>query len=77
MITVYTDGVFDLFHTGHAKLFEKIKTQLFPDVNSDNIFLLVGVSNDKDTHEKKGLTVMNEKDRYYMVKQCKFVDKVI
>ena len=77
MIIVYTDGVFDLFHTGHAKLFENIKTKLFPGVDSNDIFLIVGVSNDKETHEKKGLTVMNETERYYMVKQCKFVDKVI
>ena len=76
-IIVYTDGIFDLFHFGHANLFRKIKHETFSDYSDEEIYLIVGVASDIDTHSKKGITVMNEKDRYNMVSQCKYVDMVI
>jgi choline-phosphate cytidylyltransferase len=70
-IRIYCDGVFDLFHFGHARSFEQAKKS-FP-----NVYILVGVMSDIDTMKNKGLFVMNENERAESVSHCKWVDEVI
>lgn len=60
-----------MYHIGHAKVLEQAK-KLFPHVH-----LIVGVSGDKETIEKKGKIVMNEVERTEILKHCKWVDEVI
>ena len=71
MKIIYTDGIFDLFHRGHLEYIKRCK-QIFEDV-----FLIVGVVNDTDAASYKRAPIYCENDRYAIVENIKYVDKII
>lgn len=68
---IYVDGVFDMFHRGHLEFFKQIKS-IFKDCQ-----LIVGIVSDKNCKSYKRVPIINEEDRYEIVKSIKYVDSII
>lgn len=68
-ITIYTYGVFDLFHKGHVELLRDAKAL------GDK--LVVGIFTDKVAQSFKRKPIINYENRKVVVAACKYVDQVV
>jgi choline-phosphate cytidylyltransferase len=71
VVRIYADGVFDVLHHGHARVFEQAKTMF------DDVYLIVGIHSDEDVHKMKGPTVMTYTERSSMLRHIKWIDEVV
>ena len=71
ILRIYVDGVFDIVHYGHMRLFEQIKQQ-FP-----NCHLIAGVCNDLETKLYKRECIMSNQERCETLRHIKWVDQII
>ena len=70
-VVIYADGVFDMYHIGHARVLEQCK-KLFK-----HVYLIVGINKDKDVLKYKGQYVMTQEERGLIIQHCKWVDELI
>ncbi|ELA46881.1 hypothetical protein VCUG_01655 [Vavraia culicis subsp. floridensis] len=68
MKKIWTDGCFDLFHFGHSNVLRQAK-----ELGS---YLVAGVHSSVEITQNKGLPVMNDDERYFIVQSCRWVDEV-
>jgi cytidyltransferase-like protein len=68
---IYADMCADLFHAGHVNFLRQCKNY------KKNVYLIIGIINDKDIESYKRKPICTLKERVEVVKACKYVDKVI
>jgi ethanolamine-phosphate cytidylyltransferase len=69
IVRVWVDGCFDMMHYGHSNALRKAKAL--------GDYLVVGVHSDEDISKNKGPPVTTEKERYAIVRACRWVDEVV
>lgn len=74
---VFVDGVYDLFHQGHARSFEKVVTIAESEAFGRKVELIVGVTGDAESASYKRVPVMTEVERDNAVRNHPLVTKVI
>jgi choline-phosphate cytidylyltransferase len=72
---VYVDGVYDLFHYGHAEMLGRVRTKFRAD--GTDAVIIAGIASDEDCLKYKRRTIMTQDERARSVSTCKFVDEVI
>ncbi|KAG8902543.1 hypothetical protein FRC00_003431 [Tulasnella sp. 408] len=70
-VRVYADGVYDIFHFGHALQLRQAK------LSFKSVHLLVGICSDELCSEHKSRTVMTHAERCESVRHCRWVDEIV
>ncbi|KAH0579707.1 hypothetical protein H2248_002549 [Termitomyces sp. 'cryptogamus'] len=70
-VRIYADGVYDLFHFGHALQLRQAK------LSFQSVYLLVGVNSDELVRKHKAQGVMTHAERLEAARHCRWVDEII
>lgn len=69
---IYVDGVYDLFHYGHAEMLGRVRAKF-----GATAVIIAGIARDDDCLKYKRLPIMTHDERARSVRACKYVDDVI
>jgi choline-phosphate cytidylyltransferase len=69
---VYVDGVYDLFHFGHAEMLGRVRAKF-----GAHAVIIAGIARDDDCLKYKRKPIMTQDERARSVRACKYVDDVI
>ncbi len=69
---VYVDGVYDLFHYGHAEMLGRVRAHF-----GSMAVIVAGVARDEDCEQYKRRPILTQAERARSLRTCKFVDEVI
>jgi len=72
-MSLYCDGVFDLFHVGHVRFLDRVAKL----ARERGLLLLVGVISDADCASYKRRPILSLDERTEMVESCKYVGQVL
>ncbi|KDQ16945.1 hypothetical protein BOTBODRAFT_30329 [Botryobasidium botryosum FD-172 SS1] len=70
-VRIFSDGVYDMFHVGHAIQLRHAKLS-FPSVH-----LIVGMCSDEEVERYKGRPIMTFEERREALLHCRWVDEVV
>lgn len=59
MMKIWTEGCFDLYNFGHSNILRRAKNL--------GSYLIVGVHISEEINKNKGVPVMNDEERYFLV----------
>lgn len=71
-VRIYIDGVYDLFHYGHAEMLGRAREKF-----GTTAVIIAGIARDSDCLKYKRQPIMTQDERARSVRTCKFVDEVI
>jgi len=71
-LTLFSDGIFDLFHHGHLNYLKKIKEYF-----NIEVYLIIGIINDELSTSYKRQPIFSEIQRKKILESCIYVNKVI
>jgi cytidyltransferase-like protein len=75
-VRVLCNGVWDMFHTGHANAW--LQAKLCTGAPGQDVSIVVALHDSEDVHEKKGRpTVFDDAERRLMANGCKWVDETV
>jgi choline-phosphate cytidylyltransferase len=69
---VYVDGVYDLFHYGHAEMLGRVRAKFGPES-----IIIAGIARDDDCLKYKRRPIFTQDERARSVRACKYVYDVI
>jgi choline-phosphate cytidylyltransferase len=69
---VYVDGVYDLFHYGHAEMLGRVRAHFGP-----SAVIIAGIARDDDCIKYKRRPILTQSERARSLRTCKYVDEVI
>jgi choline-phosphate cytidylyltransferase len=71
-LRIYVDGVYDLFHYGHAEMLGRVRAKF-----GTKAIIIAGVARDDDCMKYKRQPILTQDERARSVRACRYVDEVI